>query len=228
MSVGPLGLPPFVPNSSYFARSDCCSSPRRANDQPKLLCFRTVNSAIHFIRWIEVVECALQLLIVLLVYWLLFGSGGALTTNSYVLPALWMFYVVGGGMVAVTRLQQAAKHRDPNLFNVYIAYKRAGLLLYASLVVLSLSFVSRQRESIIFSTEEAVILSCSAIVIQLSVLTLIYVQRCKSYFRTTEQVYYQVIVAGSRSSQAMPPPYEEAQGQPPTYEQALQQSAHSV
>lgn len=130
MSVGPLGLPPIVANSSYLGCAQCCSS-HDANDQPKLLCFRSVTAAVRFIRWMELVECALQLLIVLLTYWLLFGSGG-LSTNSYVLPALWIFYVTGGGTVAVMRLQQAVQHRDPKLFSAYIAYKRTGLIIYAS------------------------------------------------------------------------------------------------
>lgn len=132
MSVSPLGLPPIVAaNSSYLGGVHCCSSRASNNDQPKFLCFRSINSAIHFIRWLELVACILQLLTVLLVYSLLFNTGG-ISANSYVLPALWIFYITGGGTIAITRLQQAAKQRNASLFGAYIAYKRTGLVIYTS------------------------------------------------------------------------------------------------
>lgn len=243
MSVGPLGLPPFVANSSYFGSSRCCSTRSGGggvDDQPKLLCFRSISSAIRFIRWVELVECVLQLFVVLLVYWMLFEREG-LSTNSYVLAALWIFYVMGGSAIGVTRLEQAAKLRNADLFSAYIAYKRTGVILYSSckyvrvryctateafsVAVLSLSFMSKQRESTSFPGEAAVILACSAIILQLSVLTLVYVQRCKSYFRATEQSCYQAAVDASRNCPPLPPSYEEVQGQPPSYDQAVRQSA---
>lgn len=92
--------------------------------------------------------------------------------------------------------------------------------------MLALSFVTKQTESEMLSTEAAVILACSSIILELSVLTLIYVQRCKAYFRATEEICYQVTLA--RTSSTLPPSYEEAHGQPPTYEQALQQQQQTV
>lgn len=89
---------------------------------------------------------------------------------------------------------------------------------------LALPFMSRHNELAMYRSEAAVMLACSAIILQLSVLTLIYVQRCRAYFRTVEEMRYQVVIDGTRNCSELPPPYEEAEERPPTYEQAIQQS----
>jgi hypothetical protein len=95
--------------------------------------------------------------------------------------------------------------------------------LLLSVAVLALSFVTKQTDSERLSTEAAVILASSSVILELSVLTLIYVQRCKAYYRATEEICIQVTLDRPNHCSALPPSYDEAHVQPPTYEQALRQ-----